>query len=154
MGDLSILASCFASAPVVSELNKKGHEHWRDSKDRHDAQKLATGAALRSMPIDNRVAAHDELHKAGVVLVRMTILSIHPLDDDNQMSAVKYFRDEIARWLEVDDKDPRVKWVSKWERYRGRGSRGVRIEFVRFLDHLLAEKAEIERQIAALRSST
>lgn len=32
------------------------------------------------------------------------------LDDDNLSSGFKGIRDEIAKWLGIDDRDPRVKW--------------------------------------------
>ena len=138
----AVIASCFVPVPAVSNANRS-HEHWRKQKERADAQKQHTFAILRQMPLEN----HDAVVWSKGLLVRLIIVSAHALDDDNMNGAVKYYRDEVARWLGVDDGDPSVRYVAKWERYRGKGQRGVRIEFVRFLDHLIEEKARIEAEI-------
>lgn len=80
----------------------------------------------------------------------MVSVSVQEPNDDNLAGALKHYRDAVAFWLGIPDEDPRVKYVPKWERYRGKGQRGVRIEFVRFLDHLQEEKARIEAEIASL----
>jgi hypothetical protein len=45
------------------------------------------------------------------VVVRVIRVGGKKLDSDNAVRAVKACRDEVARWLQVDDADPRVKWV-------------------------------------------
>ena len=145
----TLIASCFVPVPAVSEVNRKGHEPWRDSKKRHDNQKQHTFACLWQMPDEARAALRVSMTCSNL-LVRLIVVSAHAMDDDNLAGSVKYYRDEVARWLDVPDSNPRVKYVAKWERYRGKGKRGVRIEFVRFLDHLLEEKARIEAEIASL----
>jgi hypothetical protein len=148
---MNVLATCFVKLPAVC-LSNRTHKHWRALKDLADAQKSHTGAAVRSIPLvlqnDVRMALAKE-----PILVRFTVITVQKMDDDNLQSSVKYYRDEVARWLGVDDGDPRVKYVALWERYRGKSIRGVRIEFVRFLDHLLEAKLEIEKQISALSRS-
>lgn len=43
--------------------------------------------------------------------VAITRVGPRTLDDDNLVSACKAARDEIARWLGVDDGAPNIKWV-------------------------------------------
>lgn len=47
------------------------------------------------------------------VVVTMTRCSIGTLDDDGAVGAMKSCRDEIAKWLGVNDNDQRVEWVVK-----------------------------------------
>jgi hypothetical protein len=44
------------------------------------------------------------------VVVTITRCSPGTLDDDNATASAKAVRDEVARWLGVDDGDPRVTW--------------------------------------------
>lgn len=39
-----------------------------------------------------------------------------PLDDDNLQGALKAVRDEVARWIGVDDASPQVKWTYAQQR--------------------------------------
>ena len=53
------------------------------------------------------------------VVVTITRCSPGTLDDDNATASAKAVRDEVARWLGVDDRDPRVVFVvhqrrAKW----------------------------------------
>lgn len=43
-------------------------------------------------------------------VVTMTRCSVGRCDDDGAIGAMKCVRDEIAKWLSVDDSDPRVEW--------------------------------------------
>lgn len=144
----TVIASCFVPVPAVSNANK-AHQHWRKQKERADAQKQHTFALLRQAPLGTLTGLVGWT-QYGPLLVRLVVVSAHAMDDDNLAGSVKYYRDEVARWLGVPDNDPRVRYVAKWERYRGKGQRGVRIEFVRFLDHLIEEKARIEAEMASL----
>lgn len=47
------------------------------------------------------------------------------LDSDNLLSSAKGIRDQIAAWLGVDDRDPRVTWEYAQERAK---EYGVRVE--------------------------
>lgn len=58
--------------------------------------------------------------------VRIVRLAPAQLDDDNLARACKAVRDEVAAWLGVDDRDPRVTWVCAQEK-APRGVYGVRI---------------------------
>jgi hypothetical protein len=42
------------------------------------------------------------------------------LDDDNLSGSLKAIRDQVAHWLRVDDRDPRVSWTYA----QRRGKRG------------------------------
>lgn len=44
------------------------------------------------------------------VVVTMTRCSPGTLDSDGVVGAMKSVRDEIAKWLGVDDADPRIEW--------------------------------------------
>lgn len=44
------------------------------------------------------------------VSVSLTRISANFLDDDNVRGALKSVRDEVAAWIGVDDRDPRVLW--------------------------------------------
>lgn len=44
------------------------------------------------------------------VMVTMTRCSVGVCDDDGAIGAMKSCRDAIAKWLGVDDSDPRVEW--------------------------------------------
>jgi hypothetical protein len=48
------------------------------------------------------------------------------VDDDNATNAAKGVRDQVAKWLGVDDGDPRVVWHVRTDR----GPRAVTIEWV------------------------
>jgi hypothetical protein len=50
-----------------------------------------------------------------VVLTRITP-SARGLDDDNLGSSFKAIRDEVAAWLGIDDRDPRVRWRCEQEK--------------------------------------
>jgi len=58
--------------------------------------------------------------------VTLTPVAPRALDGDNLQSAFKAPRDEVARWLGVDDADPRVVWRVAQERTK-RGVYGVRV---------------------------
>lgn len=149
MAPVTVIASCFVPYPAVSSANR-AHQHWRKQKERADEQKAHTWAAIRALPLETKsllIAAPEK----EPLLVRLIVISAHAMDPDNLKTSTKYYQDEVARWLGVNDRDEtRVRYVTKWERYRGKGLRGVRIEFVRYLDHLLEEKARIEADIASL----
>jgi hypothetical protein len=57
--------------------------------------------------------------------VRLIRLAPRRLDDDNATASMKALRDEVAAWLGVDDRDPRVRFVVEQERAKGYA---VRIE--------------------------
>lgn len=84
---------------TVSGMNVREHpmaRHRRVKKEREALAWLLNGKKAPALP----------------VVVTMTRLAPSSgLDDDNLASAMKPVRDEIAKWLGVDDRDPRVRWV-------------------------------------------
>ena len=147
---MTIRASCFVPVPALVEANKKRGEHWAKKKARKDERVEHTLAVLHShLGLTTRVSLCDEIRLESV-LVRLISISVQKPDDDNLAGALKHYRDAVAFWLGIPDDDQRVTYVCKWERYKGKGKRGVRIEFVRFIDHLREERERIAAQIATL----
>lgn len=101
--------------PTVSELNQR--EHWAKTHRRRKSQRQAVGLILNTckrpkLPCD-------------VWLIR---ISPRKLDvDDNLPSAFKAIRDEVARWLGVDDGGDQVIW--RYDQRKGKpGEKAVIIE--------------------------
>ncbi len=90
---------------LVSSLNQR--EHWA-AKARRAKQERETAAWL--------LAVH--LAPSLPCVVLLTRIAPRSLDDDNLRGAFKAVRDEVARWLGVDDADPRVRWA--YAQTRGR----------------------------------
>lgn len=82
---------------VVSEANRR--DHWRVRNKRRKYQQAMVAFAL--------AAARKY---AGVVTVQLTRIGKRKLDDDNLVSAFKATRDQVAKWLGVDDGDDAVKY--------------------------------------------
>lgn len=60
--------------------------------------------------------------------VRLTRTSPGELDDDNLRGALKAVRDELARLLGIDDRDPRVRWFyAQAKGKRGQYAVGVEV---------------------------
>lgn len=79
-------------------------EHWAQKARRVKAQRATMAAHLLSADVFG-------LERPPLpVSVSLTRVSPRTLDDDNAVAAMKAPRDEIARWLGVDDADPRVEW--------------------------------------------
>ena len=96
------------SIPVrtVSALNFR--EHWRARAARVKKERAVTAWVLAGKP---RPAL-----PCAVLLVRVG--PSNGLDDDNLRGASKGVRDEIAKWLGVDDRDPLVTWA--YDQRRGK----------------------------------
>jgi len=98
-------------APIrtVSALNHR--EHWAKRARRVKGERAATLVALSLGPGWRAQAALRKRLAAGARLaVLLERRAARGLDDDNLRAALKGVRDEIARWLGVDDRDPRVRW--------------------------------------------
>lgn len=87
--------------PVRIQRGGNNREHWSQRQTRVAAEKAAVREVLPPMLYRPRLP----------VRVTMTRVAPRALDDDNNTAGFKAVRDEIARWLGVDDADKRVTWV-------------------------------------------
>jgi hypothetical protein len=67
-------------------------------------------------------------HDLAPCEVRLTRQGTHRMDSDNLQGAFKAVRDEVARWLDIDDGGDEVTWVYAPQRIRP-GAATVTIEF-------------------------
>ena len=88
---------------TVSELNRR--DHWRVVARRKQVQKQAVAVILRAE------WGHCRGPWTAPLTVTLTRIGPRMLDSDNLQSALKYCRDEVARWLGLDDADPLLVWV-------------------------------------------
>jgi hypothetical protein len=99
--------------PLVSEAN--AHEHYRERSNRAATQHAVVGSTLRVL------GGAPPALPCRVVITRV---SARGLDTDNLQGSAKHVRDAVAKWLGVDDRDPRVDWPVVQEK----GPAAVRIE--------------------------
>ena len=81
---------------LVSEANARGS--WHGGASRAARQRSIVALVFRT------------LRCAVPCNVRIIRIAPSRLDDDNLARAAKAVRDELASWLGVDDRDPRVSW--------------------------------------------
>ena len=94
---------------TVSEANT--HDHWRKRHARAKAQRGAIALKFTRLPLP-----------APPLVVRLERIAGRRLDDDNLRSAFKAIRDEVAKFIGVDDGDERVKWeYDQWDHPNLRG---------------------------------
>jgi hypothetical protein len=102
--------------PIRTESEMNRRDHWRERDDRRRCQQQSVAVCLYCAG-----------RPALPVHVTMTRIGPRRMDDDNLAGALKHVRDEIARWLGVDDGDKaRVTW--QVEQQRGK-LHGVRVVF-------------------------
>jgi len=89
---------------TVSESNKRDHWTVRAKRSRDNR------TVARVMFAKARFEATGEIYLSGRAVVTLTRISQRMLDDDNLRPALKAVRDGIADALQIDDRDPRVKW--------------------------------------------
>ena len=96
------------SVPIrlVSEAN--AHEHWRKRCARANGQRNAVRSVLWATL--GSLAGRRRLDEWGSARVLITRVAPRSLDSDNAVGSCKHVRDEIAAWLGVDDRNPRVTW--------------------------------------------
>ena len=100
---------------LVSAPNVR--EHWATRARRVKAERGAVAWVLGNHP-----------RPSLPVVVTLTRIAPRSLDDDNLRGAFKAPRDQVAKWLSVDDADPRVTWA--YGQRRGRAKEyGVEIAF-------------------------
>ncbi len=101
--------------PIKTVNTSNSREHWRTVHRRNKATRELVGLKLNTQP-----------RPALPVRVLLTRRSKNLMDaHDNLRVSLKPVVDEIARWLRVDDGDPRVAWCYVQERAP---TFGVRIE--------------------------
>lgn len=112
---------------TYSKLNQR--IHWAARAKQAKAERTATWAAA-SEACSSPIALHFWwAAQRGSCVVILARISQRTLDDDNLCGALKAVRDEVARLLGVDDRDPRVRWDYAQE--KGKPSVRVRIEAAR-----------------------
>jgi len=88
----------FIPIKTVSGMNAR--EHWRKRSRRVKAERTAVAWALMG-----------KTPPKPPCVVKMTRLApSNGLDGDNLQSSAKGVRDEIAKWIGIDDKSPLVTW--------------------------------------------
>jgi uracil-DNA glycosylase len=87
--------------PIRTVSAPNVREHHMARARRVKSERWAVGMMLN---------AHKPPPMPVLVLLGRVARSHVPLDDDNLRGALKAVRDEVARWLGVDDGDARVVW--------------------------------------------
>lgn len=102
--------------PIKTAPGLNAREHWQQRARRTRKEREATAWVLRS-------AARPQIPCA----VLLTRAGPSPgMDDDNLAGAMKAVRDEVARWLGIDDRSPQVRY--RYAQCRAR-TWSVRVEF-------------------------
>lgn len=94
---------------TINPLNKR--EHWS-----------ARARRVRNERIETAVALHPFCQGPLPVVVNLTREAVRPMDTDGLAASFKGVRDEVAKWLGVDDADPQVEW-----RYAQRKAKGFAV---------------------------
>lgn len=102
--------------PLRTSSGLNAREHWRARTARVRKEREAVAWMLKT-------ATRPTL-PCSVLLTRVAPSS--GLDDDNLAGSLKSVRDEVARWLGVDDRD---RMTVRYRYAQTRGPWGVRIEF-------------------------
>jgi hypothetical protein len=91
---------------------------WHWSKTRRRVAKCRANVRLALSQFDKPTLP---------AVVTMTRCSVGTCDDDGAVGAMKSVRDEIAKWLGVDDADQRITWLVEQRKVK-RADVGVVIE--------------------------
>jgi hypothetical protein len=86
-------------------LNAREHHMRRSSRVKRE--RYAVGMILNTYPPPALPC---------VVVLQREAPAARPLDDDNLQGALKAVRDEVARWLGVDDSSDLITWVYNQQR--------------------------------------
>lgn len=101
--------------PIRTTTGQNAREHFRVKAKRVKAERTATAAALYGKPKPPIPCS-----------VRLVRVGPRSCDDDNLIGGLKAIRDEVAKWLGVDDRHRnQVRYVYEQKR----GPWGVEIEF-------------------------
>jgi hypothetical protein len=112
---MPLLLSMRLPIKTVSEANQRAK--WAQIKRKKEQR----AAVERALGVQRYFPA------ALVVTLTRIAPSARGLDGDNLQSAFKAIRDEVADWLGIDDRDPRVSWAYAQEKGAPK-SYAVRIE--------------------------
>ena len=83
---------------TVSGMNAREHHMARSRRVKKERESIAWWVARREPP-------------AAPCTVTLTRLApSNGLDDDNLASSMKGVRDELAKWIGIDDRSPLVQW--------------------------------------------
>lgn len=107
------------TVPIRTVAGLNAREHWQTRSRRVRKEREATAWMLRSAPRPDVPCT--------VVLTRVAPSS--GVDDDNLAGALKGVRDEVAKWLGVDDRKRQVVRYRYGQCRGAKGEWGVRIEF-------------------------
>jgi hypothetical protein len=101
MSSRAYFAGLYIQVPLRTSPGGNNREHWRARHRRVKKEREAVAWALVE-------------HKQRPVLPAVVHLErrapSNGLDDDNLRMSLKAIRDQVAVWLGVDDRDPRVRW--------------------------------------------
>jgi hypothetical protein len=84
----------YVPVKTVSESNRR--DHWAVKAKRTKQQRRAAKLLCPTHPLP--------------VVVVLTRIAPHELDDDNLRGALKAIRDGVADRFNTDDRDPRIEW--------------------------------------------
>lgn len=97
--------------PLRTTTGLNEREHWAARARRVKNERcFVEGRLLVTVHHARRAALKRVLAGAGVVSIHLERVSPKAADDDNVVGGLKAVRDEIARWLGVDDGDQRLSW--------------------------------------------
>jgi hypothetical protein len=108
-----------ADVPLHTESESNMHEFWRERQERAKDQN-GTLALVLPLKLGRPVS-----RLAHVTVTRCAKM---PLDQQNLDGACKHVVDGIARWLGVDDRDPRVAWGPHRQQPAKQSSVRIRVE--------------------------
>jgi hypothetical protein len=95
--------SVLVIVPVRIKAGLNAREHWAAKHRRVRTERQTTKFLLVGLePLEPPLV---------VTLTRLIGPRGQRMDDDNLAGGMKSIRDEVARWLGVDDRDPRVRYV-------------------------------------------
>lgn len=93
--------------PITTKSLGNQREHWRRRAERNQGHRAAT---FLCFPREAReLLSRKRWPRCVVTMTRIG----RELDDDNLAGALKSVRDELAKQLGVDDRDPRIAFICK-----------------------------------------